>query len=122
LNIDVRAIGIHFTGEHAAKLKAGDDLLEPLKIADDFTDRGVVIFFDGHFEEFTGIGQAGRYLVETFDDLLKLRALLPKRLCTLRLVPDIRLFELALDLGQAFRLALVVKDTSSTHQSVRRGR
>jgi hypothetical protein len=32
------------------------------------------------------------------------------------------LFEFALNLCQALRLALVVKDTSSTHQSVRRGR
>ena len=47
---------------------------------------------------------------------------LTQRLGPLGFVPDIRLFEFSLNLGQALRLALIVKDTSSTHQSVRRGR
>ena len=53
---------------------------------------------------------------------LRARTLLPQRLRTLGLVPDIGLFEFALNFGQAFSLSLVVKDTSSTHRSVRQGR
>ncbi len=92
------------------------------EIVDDFVDRVFVILFDGHIEEFAGIGQPGRYLVEPCDDLLELRTLLPQRLGTLGFVPDIGLFEFALNFGQAFSLALIVKDTSSTHRSVRQGR
>jgi len=54
--------------------------------------------------------------------LLQLRALLTQRLGALGFVPDIRLFEFALYLGQPLSFALIVKDTSSTHQSVRQGR
>ena len=61
-------------------------------------------------------------MVESGDDLFELCPLLPQCLCPVRFVPDIRLLEFALNLGQALRLTLVVKDTSSTHQSVRRGR
>jgi hypothetical protein len=35
------------------------------------------------------------------------------------LVPHVGFFELALDFGQAFRLAVIVKDTSSTRRRVR---
>ena len=61
-------------------------------------------------------------LIDTDYHLFQLGALLPERLRPLRIVPDIGLFELALDLGQALRFAIVVKDTPSTHRSVLRGR
>jgi hypothetical protein len=122
LNIDVRVIRVHLTREHAAELEAGDNLLKPVEIINDFADCGVVIFFDGHIKEFAGIGQTGRNLVESCDYLLECCALLPKGLGALGLIPDTRLFEFALDFSQSLSLALVVKDTSSTHQSVRRGR
>ena len=44
---------------------------------------------------------------------------LPERLRPIGLIPDVRLFEFALDLCQAFGFAVVVKGTSSTHQRVR---
>jgi hypothetical protein len=58
-------------------------------------------------------------LIEAGDDLFEARALLTQRLCALWFVPDIGLLELALDLGQPFRVGLVVKDTPSTRQCVR---
>ena len=51
-----------------------------------------------------------------------MRTLLAEGLGTLGLVPYIGLFEFALDFGQAFSLALIVKDTPSTQQCVQRDR
>ncbi len=123
LDVEIRIVGVHLTGKHAAKFESGNDLfkLRPRSLTTS-RNRRVVILVDGHFEQFAGIGQPGRDLVETCDDLLELRTLLPQRLGALGFVPDVGLFEFALDLGQAFRLALIVKDTSSTHQSALRGR
>jgi len=51
--------------------------------------------------------------------MLETGAFLAQRLGTFRVIPDTRLFELALDFGQSFCLGLKVKDTSSTHRCVR---
>jgi hypothetical protein len=47
------------------------------------------------------------------DDVLELRALLAELLRPLRILPNIRLFELPGDFLQALVLAVVIKDTSS---------
>jgi len=54
--------------------------------------------------------------------LFESRTLLAEGLGTLGLVPYIGLFEFALDFGQAFNLAFMVKDTSSTQRCVQRDR
>jgi len=51
--------------------------------------------------------------VELAHDLGEPRALAVQFLGTIRLVPDVRLLQLALDLGETFRAAIVVKDTPS---------
>jgi hypothetical protein len=45
-------------------------------------------------------------------DAVELLLLLAERLRALLVVPDLRILELLLDLGQAYRLLLEVKDTS----------
>jgi hypothetical protein len=118
LDIEVRAIGVHLAREHAAELEPLHARLEALQVALDFGCRCGVVFFDGEGQEFVGISQAVRNLVEPDDDLLQRRPLLPKRLRPLGFVPDVRLLQLALDLGQTLRLLIVVKDTSSTRLRV----
>jgi hypothetical protein len=120
LDIDIGIIGVHLTGKHAAKFETRDDLFVSGEVVDNLANSVGIVFFDGHLEKFASIRKAGRNLVESGDNLFELCPLLPQRLCSIRFVPDIRLLEFALNLGQALRLALVVKDTSSTHQSVRR--
>jgi hypothetical protein len=61
-----------------------------------------------------GIDESRRQRIQCCNHFFKLRPLLPQRLRAIGLVPDVRLFELALDFGQAFRLAVVVKDTPLT--------
>lgn len=94
-------------------------MLEAIEVIDDFANRVVIVFFDREFEELARIVETASEFVERDDDLFELRALLPQRLRSFRLVPDIGLLEFALDLYEAFGLAFVVKDTPSTHSSVR---
>jgi hypothetical protein len=60
------------------------------------------------------IDESRRQRIQCCNYLFKLRPLLPQRLRTIGFVPNVRFFELALDFGQAFRLAVVVKDTPLT--------
>ena len=101
-----------------AALEPRDLLLERLEIVDDLLHCSRIVFLDGHIEEFPGIAETGLQIIEADDNVFELRTLPAERLGALGFVPHIRLFELALDLGQAFRLVVVVKDTSSTHRSV----
>jgi hypothetical protein len=48
-----------------------------------------------------------------FYDIFEGGAFLAERLCVFRFVPDIAVFQLAVDFFQAIALAIVVKDTSS---------
>ena len=122
LDVEIRVVGIHLTGEHTAKLKVTDTPLVDFEIANDLVDRIGIIFVERQVEELAGIAKTGRQFVETDNDLFERGALLAKRLGAIGFVPDVGLFELALDFGQAFGLALVVKDTSSTPGCVQRGR
>ena len=61
-----------------------------------------------------GIDESRRQRIQSCNHLFKPRPLLPQRLRAIGFAPNVRLFELALDFGQAFRLAVVVKDTPLT--------
>jgi len=94
-------------------------LLETRYVALDFCSRIRIILVGRQFEKLAGIRQAGFERIQRDDDLLESRALLAQRLRAIRFVPDVRLLQFALNLGQALRLGIVVKDTPSTLQCVR---
>ena len=81
----------------------------------------IVVFIDRHRQQLVGIGKARRKLVEPRYNLFQASSLLPQALGALRIIPDVRLLELALNFGQSLRLRLIVKDTPSTHWCVRSG-
>lgn len=58
-------------------------------------------------------------MVDNADNQIELRTFPTQRLRTFGLIPDVGLFELALNFGQAFRFAIIVKDTPSTRLCVR---
>jgi hypothetical protein len=118
LDIDIGVIGVHLAREHAPEFEPGQPLLETAEIRLDFGYRIGIVFLDCEFQQFAGIVEAGAQFVEDNDNLFELRTLLAERLGAIGFIPYIGLFELALDLGQAFRLAVVVKDTSSTQRCV----
>jgi hypothetical protein len=52
--------------------------------------------------------------IQHIDHVLERNAFPAERLRSIRVIPDIGLFEFALNFGQAFRFAVIVKDTPST--------
>ena len=89
-------------------------LLEACKIGHELIDRIAIVLLDCKFEQVVRVREPRGQCVQHRNDLLEPRPLLAEGLGTIRLVPDIRFFELALNLGQAFRLSVVVKDTPLT--------
>jgi len=69
-------------------------------------------------QKFAGIGEAGGQRIKAENDLFQQRPLLPKRLCAIRLVPNVGLFQFPLDFGQALSISIVVKDTPLTPKYV----
>ncbi|AMB88214.1 hypothetical protein AWM79_03985 [Pseudomonas agarici] len=57
------------------------------------------------------MGQASGHFIQGFDDLGQRRALAAQVLGVFGVVPDSRIFKLAIDFGQALMLLIVVKDT-----------
>ena len=118
LDVEVRVVGIHFAGEHAPEFEALDARLEAPQVALHFGCGRRVVFLDGKRQQLVCIAETVRDLVEPDDDLLQPRPLLAESLRALGIVPDVRLFKFAPNLGQPFRLLIVVKDTSSTRPRV----
>ncbi|OMQ37794.1 hypothetical protein BKX96_14805 [Pseudomonas putida] len=67
------------------------------------------------------MGQTRVQFVQGIDDLRQRRTLAAQLLGVLRLVPDTRIFKLAIDLGQTLMLLIVVKDTPEWFRSARTG-
>ena len=73
-------------------------------------------------QQFAGIGQRCARAVELLQVGAQPRALATQFLRPLRLVPDIRQFELADDFFQPLFLGVVVKETPEARRCARRGR
>jgi hypothetical protein len=118
LDVEIRVVGVHIAGEHAPELEALDARFEASQITFHFGCRRRVVFFNGQRKQLVRIAQAVRNFVEADDDLLQPGSFLAQCLRALGVVPDVRLLQFALNLGQPFRLLIVVKDTSSTRPRV----
>ena len=74
--------------------------------------RGAFVAFGfGQFEQFAGAGEVVAERADAIDDAVERRALLAELLRALRVVPDVRVFQLAAYFLEPFALAVVVKDT-----------
>ncbi|EQM73537.1 hypothetical protein L686_04955 [Stutzerimonas stutzeri MF28] len=71
----------------------------------------MIVFFDGHVEQVTGIGKAALEVIDGFDDLRQGGTLTAQVLGVLGLVPDVRVFEFAVYFDETIMLLIVVKDT-----------
>jgi hypothetical protein len=76
---------------------AGNFLLDAVDIGDDRVQRLVVVFFARHREQFAGVAQAVADAVQGQHDVLQRPLFAAKFLRALGVVPDLRVFELALD-------------------------
>jgi hypothetical protein len=61
-----------------------------------------------------GVVKTAGQLIQRIDHVFERNAFPAERLRSVWVIPDIGLFEFALNFGQAFRLAVIVKDTPST--------
>jgi hypothetical protein len=85
-----------------------------IEVGNHLCNRAGVILGDGHVEQLISVAEACSQIIDKHNDLLQRRPFLSKRLRSIRFIPDIGLFQLALNFGQALRLAVIVKDTPST--------
>jgi hypothetical protein len=92
LDIEIGVIAVHFAGKHAAKLQGSKLYLKGRDVSLDLTDRIGIVFIDRKCQQLVCVAQAAGQL------------------------------EFALNFGQAFRLAVIVKDTPSTQRCVQRDR
>lgn len=96
-------------------------LFKTIKVCDKLGDGRLITFFGGHFEQLTSVRDTGTQRIQGNHDAFELSPLLPERLRAVRLIPYVRLFKLALNLGQSLRLAVIVKGTPLTHRCVPQG-
>jgi hypothetical protein len=72
---------------------------------------GVVAVGSGHFQQFTGVGQAGGDAIDAADDGIEAGAFAAQFLRAGRIVPDGGAFQFAAYFFQTLTLGDVVKDT-----------
>ena len=113
LYVEKGAVRVHLAGEHPLELEplhAGGELD---RIALDLGGGAGIGLVGRHLQELARVAQTAAQAIEIVDDFLELRALLTELLRPLRILPNIRLLELAGDFLQALVLIVVIKDTSS---------
>jgi prepilin-type processing-associated H-X9-DG protein len=111
LDVDEGAVRIHLAREHALELEFVDARGLRFQIVAHGDGRALVVFGDGHVEQFAGFGQRIRQAGNFADDLVEQSALATQFLRPRRVVPDARQFEFAGYFFEAFALGLVVKGT-----------
>ncbi|MNO87252.1 hypothetical protein D3C76_786710 [compost metagenome] len=111
LDVQVGVVHVHLAAEHAAEFQLLEDLAQAFDFAGDVVDGALVVFLDGHVQQVAGIGQAAGEFVEGLDDLRQGGALAAQVLCVFGVVPDGRVFQLAVHFDQTIMFQIVVKDT-----------
>jgi hypothetical protein len=91
-------MGIHLAVEHALELEAAHTALEADGLALDVVRGTLVVLALGQLEKLGRIGDGFGRAVELFELSGELGALAPELLRLVGLLPDSRVFELAVDL------------------------
>jgi hypothetical protein len=111
LDIEKSITGVHFTGKHTPELKLFNLFFEFGQISLDSFNAVFVIFLNCHIQQFTGVIEAADQLFQHQHDLFQPRSFLPQFLRVLRIIPYIRLFQLAIYFFKLFFASVEVKDT-----------
>jgi hypothetical protein len=112
-------VRIHLAAEHAAELEHPHAGFKLRDFPFDVADGGRVILGLGQLQQLDGIGQRRACGIQLLQVRAQPRALSPKLLRPLRVVPDILLFQLADDFFQALFLGVVVKETPEAKRCAR---
>jgi hypothetical protein len=95
LDIQVGIVRVHFTAEHAAKFHFLEDIAQALDFGGNVIDRCLIFFFGGHLQQIAGIDQTAVEVVERVDDQRQGGAFAAQILRVLGVIPDVRVFQLA---------------------------
>ena len=97
--------------KHAAEFQQLQLATKAVQFVNDTLDSVFVFFLDGHFQQLFTICEAASQLINSADNRFEGRTFLTQFLGISRIIPDIRIFQLALYFLQSFALVSVVKDT-----------
>ena len=96
-------------------MRWNSSLLDAARVALDVVDdrmRGVLVVFHlDQVEQLAGADQAFGQVADAVDGLVQQRALAAQRLRAFGVVPDVGVFQFAVDFFQTLDLGVVVKDT-----------
>ncbi len=98
LDVEERVVRVHLAREHAPKLECSDVGRDAVHLADQVREQGRVVFLARERVQLLGFAERLVDAAQRADDGLELRALAPQALRTLRVAPDVRVLELAVDL------------------------
>ena len=104
-------MGVHIAGEHSPELELFDFPLGTGQFVGHVGQNIVVAFGFGQDPQFRRLVQRPADPVERAQFGRKASPFLAQRLGPLRIGPDFRIFQRALDLREALPLGIVVKDT-----------
>jgi hypothetical protein len=104
-------VRVHLAGEHALELDLLDVRRESVEVGGNRFGGAVVLLGFCQVEQFAGPGQAVAERANAVDDLVERGALLAELLGPLRVVPDVRVLQLAGYFLETLALGVVVKDT-----------
>ena len=111
LDIEKRITGVHLAREHPTKFKLRNLLGIAVQIPRDGSNGFFVAFLGGHLQQIGGVLQPRLQLIQYQHDSFEISPFLTQGLRALLVLPNVRIFEFALDLYQAIFLFRVVKDT-----------
>jgi len=104
-------VRVHLAGEHALEFELFDVCGQAIDVARHrFGGAGVVLRL-GEVQQLIGAVQPFAERANAIDDAVELSTLLAELLRALRVVPDVRVFELASYFLEPIALDVVVKDT-----------
>jgi hypothetical protein len=104
-------VGIHLAVEHALELEPAHAAFEAGSVALDVERGGLVVFAFSKLQQLRGIRDALGGAIELRELGGQLRPFAAQFLRPLGLRPDSRVFQLEVDLFEAFLLAVVIKET-----------
>jgi hypothetical protein len=104
-------VRIHLAGEHALELQLLHAARETRDVVHDRIGRVLVVLHFRQVEQFARADQAFAQAADAVDGLVEQRALATQGLRAFRVVPDVGVFQFAVDFFQALDLGVVVKET-----------
>jgi hypothetical protein len=104
-------VRIHLAGEHALEFELVDAARITLDVLDDRVGGVLVVFQFDQLEQFARADEAFAQVADPVDRLVQQRTLAAQRLRAFGVVPDIGVFQFAVDFFQTLDLGVVVKET-----------